>query len=48
MERFGATHIILFTVTAAFLALSSFAVAKLPKRWQNVAFILAAASRDIA
>ena len=35
-------HIILFLVTVVFLVLSSFAVSKMPRKWQNAMFIIAA------
>lgn len=36
-------HIVLFLITVAFIALSSLAVSKMPKKWQNSMFIVAAA-----
>ncbi len=35
-------HISLFLFTAAFLALSTLAVSRLPRKWQNVTFVIAA------
>lgn len=42
MERLSLTHILLFFATALFLALTSLAVSKMRRNWQNVMFVLAA------
>lgn len=42
MTRFGETHLILFMATVAFIALTMFLCAKLPRHGQNIMFLLGA------
>ena len=42
MTMLSTEHICFFLATIAFLVLTSFAVSKMPKLWQNVMFIIAA------
>lgn len=42
MTRFGLIHLIMLFVTALFLVLTSYAVSKMRRKWQNVMFALAA------
>ena len=42
MKSFGTTHLILLAVTVAFIALTMLLASKLPRKWQNVLFVLGA------
>ena len=42
MKLLGSTHLIFLAVTLLFLGLTSWAVRKMPRKWQNVMFALAA------
>lgn len=42
MKTGNTTHIILFLVTAVFLVLTSIAISKINRKWQNVIFVIAA------
>lgn len=42
MKSFETTHLLLLAATVAFIAATMFAVSKLPRRWQNVLFVVGA------